>query len=356
VHMKIVLIEILDREGLWIGRALGRCCDLRSFKRILKLVKSSRNTAILPHQNADPDALCSAYALGFLLRAVNRKTNVDIVTTGGVGKVTKQVLDHVHMKTHQPRNLDRYDLVFTVDVNTFHQLGECAESLRDFRGAIVVIDHHSPDPDTLKDSSYALLNEKARSTAEIICDLYEELRVPVRRSVALALFLGIGYDTRHFALATSKTFKIVASLLEKGIDAQSAMRILQVPMTESERIARLKASQRVRIVKAGEWILASTHVGSHQASVARALLMLGADVAMAGGEKKGWTRVSLRSTQVFFDQTGIHLGRDIARQVGKLTHGAGGGHALSSGIYGQGEERSILDRSVTMMADRLKGK
>ncbi|MCJ7506384.1 DHH family phosphoesterase [Candidatus Bathyarchaeota archaeon] len=322
----------------------------------MRLIERSRNAAILVHQNADPDALCSGYALDFLLRELNKKIKVHLVAPEGVSKVTKRVLNHVRMKIRQPQDLGAYDLIFTVDTNTFHQLGKSGESLKHFRGAIVVVDHHNPDPHTLRTSTYAFSNEKATSTAQIIYGFYKELGLPMKRSVALALFLGIAYDTRHFALATSEVFKIVVDLLQRGIDAQKAMKILQAPMTESERIARLKASQRLRITKVGEWILVSTYVGSHQASVARGLLMLGADVAVVAGEKKGQTRVSLRCTQAFHDQTGVHLGRDIARQAGELIHGAGGGHALASGICGQGEVESVLDECMTVMTEKLKGK
>lgn len=342
-------------DQLLSGRLKQSCCgDLRGLQGVVKLVRVSKRAAILLHQNADPDALCSGYALGYLLKKLNKKISVDVVASGGANKVAKEVLNHVHVRLHEPEDLKAYDIVLTVDTNTFPQLGIYAKHLEGFEGEIVIVDHHNPDPNTCRASSHALLNENATSTAEIIYDVYKALRIPLTKSIALALFFGIAYDTRHFALATSEVFQIVADLVEAGIDTRKAMRILQIPMTESEKMARLKASQRLQITRVGQWILASTHVGSHHASVARALTMLGADVAVVAGGKKRQTWASLRSTQGFYNETGIHLGRDVARPVGELIRGTGGGHALSSGICGEGTGEMVLEECLNIMIKRLE--
>jgi phosphoesterase RecJ-like protein len=320
----------------------------------VKLTKISRRAAILLHQNADPDALCSGYALGFLLKKLNKKISVDVIASGGANKVAKGVLSNIHVRLREPEDLKAYDVVFTVDTNTFSQLGIYAKHIEAFEGEIVIVDHHNPDPNTCRASNHALLNENATSTAEIIYTFYKQLRIPLTRSVALALFLGIAYDTRHFVLATPNVFRIASDLAEAGIDTREAIRILQIPMTESEKMARLKASQRLQITRAGPWILAFTQVSSHHASAARALTMLGADVAVAAGGKKRQIQASLRSTQEFYNETGIHLGRDIARPVGELVRGTGGGHALSSGIRGEGIGEKILEECLNAMIKKLE--
>ncbi len=318
------------------------------------MVKASRRVAILSHQNADPDALCSAYALSFLLKKLNKRIRVHLVAPEGVSRVTRQILGQVRMRLQEPKNFESYDAVFTVDTNTLSQLGKYESLLEKFEGPVVVIDHHNPDPRTLEASSYIISDERASSTAEIVYGFYRELGLRLRRVVALALFLGIAYDSRHFALATSEVFKLTSELVSRGLDARKAMRLLQVPMTESERIARLKGSQRLFLKQVKGWVLATSHVGSHQASVARGLIMLGADVAIVAGEKKDRVRISLRSTQDFYDKTGIHLGRDVARPVGDLIKGAGGGHALSSGVYGYSKAIAVLEKCLNAITERLQ--
>ncbi len=318
------------------------------------MVKASRRAVILSHQNADPDALCSAFALSFLLRKLNRRVKVHLVAPEGVSRVTRQILGQVRMRLQEPQDLKSYDVVFTVDTNTLSQLGRYEELLEQFEGPVVVIDHHNPDPRTLKASSHVIADERASSTAEIVHRLCRELRLRPSRAVALALFLGMAYDSRHFALATSEVFKVAGELVSSGLDTRKAMRLLQVPMTESEKIARLKGSQRLLLRRVKGWDLVTSHVGSHQASVARGLIMLGADVAMVVGEKKDRLRMSLRSTQDFYEKTGIHLGRDVARPIGDLVNGAGGGHALSSAICGHGKAKVALERCLSVITEKLQ--
>lgn len=329
---------------------------MRKIRSILTLVEASKRAGILLHQNADPDALCSGYALSSLLKKLNRKILVDLIAPEGVSRVSRQVLSCIRMRLREPRNFTGYDVLFTVDTNTTSQLGRYQTLLEEFDGPVVVIDHHNPDPKTMLIASHIFSNEKASSTAQIIYKFYQELQLRPRRSVAFSLFLGLAYDTRHFALATSEVFKVASELVARGVDARKAMALLQVPMTESEKMARLKGAQRLLIKQVGGWILAASRVGSHQASAARSLTMLGADVAIVAGEKKNQVRVSLRSTQDFYDKTGIHLGRDVARPVGELIEGAGGGHALSSGICGRGEAKTALEQCLNAIVGRLENR
>jgi len=279
---------------------------------------------------------------------------VHLITPDGVSRVSRQILSRIPMRPLQPEDLRSYDIVLTVDTNTVSQLGKYQSLLEEFKGPIVVIDHHNPDPRTGKIATHSFPNDEASSTTQIVYGFYRDFRLLPRRLVAFAIFVGLAYDTRHFALASSKAFQIAGELVSRGIDARKAMRLLQVPMTDSEKIARLKGSQRLLIRRVKGWLLAMSHVGSHQASVARALIMLGADVVIVAGEKKNQVRVSLRSTQDFYDKTGIHLGRDVARPVGALIQGAGGGHGLSSGVYGCGKAKVALERCVEAIEKNLE--
>jgi len=329
---------------------------LRSSRYILRSIRNAKRVAIITHRNADPDALCSAYALGYLLRKLKRGVEVHLVAPQGISKVAKRIVEHLHIRLHDPQNLEEYDIVFTIDANTLLQLAEYGTRLRDYEGVVIVIDHHASDPRTLEVATHAIIDDKAVSVSQIVYSLYKRSKIPVSRPVAWALFLGIAYDTRHFALATSTSFKIAGDLVRRGVDAAKAIRLLHVPITESERIARLKGAQRLKITRVGRWVLASTYVGSHQASVARGLIMLGADVAMVSGGRKGEVQVSLRSTQDFYDSTGTHLGTDVARAVGELIHGAGGGHAIAAGIRGKDEEESVLTKCLQVLTEQLSKK
>ncbi len=124
-------------------------------------------------------------------------------------------------------------------------------------------------------------------------------------------------------------------------------------MDPSERIARLKASKRVKLIKINEWLIAFSNISAFQASAARALVSLGASVAIVAGEKGEKIQVSMRATRDFHEKTGVHLGRDIAKPLGEYLRGMGGGHAVSAGVNGSGEVEASLKRCARLLKEKL---
>jgi len=309
---------------------------------------------ILCHQNADPDAICSAYAFSKLLKRIKPDLEMIIASPEGISRLSKVILQHMPIKIHEEKPpFDMADLIIMLDTNTIQQLGDWGDSVKSAKSPIIVIDHHASHPETEKIAKIYIFDEEASSTCEIIYNLYRELGVKLSEDEAKALFLGITFDTKHFILAKSRTFKVLADLIEAGVNAQEALSTLSLPMDLSERIARLKACQRMRLMRVENWIIAFSHVGAYQASAARALIELGADIALVAGEKDGEVQMSLRSTREFYEKTGIHLGRDLARPLGEALRGMGGGHSTSAGVNGFGDHETAIKRAMEILKARL---
>ncbi len=312
------------------------------------------NSAVLfCHHNADLDSLCSAYAFGELLKRVNPGVEVTIAVPGGLSKLSRRVAQDLDIIVTPSPSISPTDIVVLLDVNTLEQLAGWGERIRNLAVPLLIIDHHAPHPETQKLSASLIVDEDATSTAEIVYRLWRESGIDIARHEALALFLGIAYDTRHFALAKSDTFRIVVDLIDRGVDVEKARRMVTLPMELSERLARLKAADRAKIHRIGEWIIAVSEVNAFQASAARALLRVGVDVAIVGGETDGELRISLRATQGFFEKTGLHLGRDVAAIVGKDIDGAGGGHGMAAGVNGKGDLATCLGTSLRLIREKL---
>jgi len=325
---------------------------LKTFKRLKSLIRKANSASILCHQNADLDAVCSAYALYSLLKRINKKLRIEIATPS-LSRISQRVLTHFPEKFVTKPHLEESDLIFAVDTNTIQQLGEWKDTVALRRSNLIVIDHHALHPRTSETALMVVCDETATSTCEIIYEIYQSFGVKPSRLDAVTMIVGIYYDSRHLLLAKSKTFQVLSDLTAYGLDMEKAVSILQVPVQESERIARLKATQRAQIRRIGKWIVSTTVVGSYQASVARALIMLGAHVAVVGGEKKGRLRISLRSTSDFYRKTKIHLGRDIAIPVGEQFQGMGGGHALAAGISGSGDIAQAITQCLGLISMRF---
>lgn len=324
-------------------REITSLIDERNAKRIL----------LLCHHNADPDAVGSAFAFSQLLKRLRPKLNIEIAAAQGPSRLSKFMLKSLPMTlTNQP-NIEEADVIVLLDTNTVQQLDEWGERVKASKAPIVVIDHHASHPETERLATLTVADETASSTCEIIYCLFEEAEAELTPIEAKALFLGIAFDTRHFILASSDTLKILADLTEVGVKAEETLSLLSLPMAPSERIARLKAGKRVKLSKIDNWLMAFSHVGAYQASAARALVALGAHVAIVAGQHDEKIQISMRASREFHEKTGVHLGRDVAKPLGEYLHGMGGGHAVSAGANGIGDIEASLKRCRRLLKGKL---
>lgn len=171
--------------------------------------------------------------------------------------------------------------------------------------------------------------------------------------VAQALLEAIVFDSSHLAIVSPSGLRAAVELMDAGADLTLARRELRSEPDYGEVMAKLKGAQRLRIYKVGGWVAAATLVGSFQAHVARALLYLGADLAIVGGESDGETRVSMRSTQRFADATKVQLGTQVAGEMAKRLGGHGGGHATAASFStGVGEDEA-MDATIKRVSELL---
>jgi nanoRNase/pAp phosphatase (c-di-AMP/oligoRNAs hydrolase) len=243
------------------------------------------------------------------------------------------------------------DLIITVDTNTLQQLGELREAVLGSGKPLVMIDHHAPHPENTKTAKFVICDERATSTCEMILQMYQDLRLRPSRIVCQALLIGLLVETGHLSIATRRTFESAYTLVRLGADPETAMETTRGSMDESERIARIKSAQRLRMVRVENWVVALSEVGSYHASAARALVGLGAHLAIVAGKRDDELTVSFRATKEFTSQTGIHLGTDLAAPLGMRMGGMGGGHATAAGANVKGEVKDALNLAVTIVRD-----
>lgn len=301
--------------------------------------KDLKKAAVVCHRNADADAYLSAYALSKLLRELAPRCDVTLVTPGGMTALTAKLSRRFPHKVVEA-SPDDYDLFVAVDVGDEALLQEWEGKMKGSKGVKVLVDHHPHRDRSAYD--HALVDEEATSAAEVVYGLYTKLRAEVDADTAQALLEGIMFDSSHLAIAGPGGLRAVVALLDRGADVALARRELRSKPDYSEVLAKLKGAKRLKIYRVGDWVIATTLIGSFQAHVARSLVYLGADVAIAGGETEGETRVSMRSTQRFAEGSGVKLGTDVAEPAAKALGGNGGGHATAASFSGSvGEEEAI---------------
>jgi phosphoesterase RecJ-like protein len=326
-----------------------------TFTEITQILEEShaRSVLLLCHHNADPDAVCSAFAFQSLLSKCMPSLTVEIGTGQGISRLSKHILKRIPITVNLKPDVEKADAIILLDTNTTQQLGQLTDRVTNTGAPIIVIDHHAAHPQTEQIAKLCITNEEASSTCEMIYDFYKQLNLKPSLNEAKALFLGITFDTRHFVLAKASTFKTISELSDIGVNPQEELSSLALPMDFSERVARIKACRRAKLIKVENWIIALSHVSAYQASAARALVDLGAHMAAVAGQKNDKIEISMRCTRDFNQVTGIHLGRDLAKPLGEYLQGMGGGHATAAGVNGVGFVEKGLKRCLRLVKEKL---
>ena len=329
---------------------------MNDFKKLLQILKESKASFVLLlcHRSADADAICSAYGLQGLLKRFLPDVVFEVGCPQGVNKPSKVILEHMPITVNQKPNIESADVIVFLDTNTIDQLDQVAETIKKSPAPKIIVDHHFPNPETTKMCSLCIIDEKAPANCEIVCRLFKQAKVTPSFDEAKALFIGISFDTRHFSLANAATLQIIAKLVSQGIDVQATLEEFNLPIDTSERLAKLKACKRAKIIRINEWIIAFSHVSAYQAPAAKALVDLGAHASAVAGEKNGKIEMSLRCTRQFSEETGINLGKDIATPLGEFLRGVGGGHAMAAGVSGVGEIEPTLKQCQLLLRQLLK--
>lgn len=310
-------------------------------KEVLEALKALEGkTLVLTHHNADVDAVASTLSLKTLL------SGFGVVSELGVAESVSKPAQKLAEKNNFVIDPDcsKYDNVILVETSVPEQLA----SVRNVR-ADVIIDHH-PAGKLADAAKAAWIDDRYKSCAQMVLELFREADVRIGREVALWLATGLTADTAHLRMAALKEFEDLVFLLKAGADFGDVLRLLETPVDLSERIAVLKAARRMDVWRIGDLLLAVSHVKSHEAASCRALVKMGADVAVVVAERENEVRISSRGRDWILGK-GIDLSV-IFREVGKIIGGSGGGHNLAGSA--NGPDKKAVDAALKHVRKELE--
>jgi phosphoesterase RecJ-like protein len=290
-------------------------------------------TLILLHGNADPDALASGFAVQ------QSFPEVTIGTSGGMDRLSKLLAAELGIKTVEDVTDVHSARLLILDTSGPEQLkGEY-----DLSNAIIV-DHHVRNDRWASAKEYYCDDTKS-SCSEIVYELLKSAHKSVSREVALALLYGMLTDTGYFKFAKPGALVAFSELMTThNIQMDEAMGLIGVDVDISERISQLKGAQRLKYWKVGDHVVAMSQGSAFEASVCKALINLGADIAFVGSQRGPEFRISSRATPDLV-RSGLHLGK-LLGNVGAETTNGGGGHPGAAGITGVGDVEAILNISA----------
>jgi len=278
------------------------------------------------HSQADLDAVGSAIALTHLIRVINpnliiRTLEPELSTLG------EKLLDISNFQ-FDPIKIDQVtppSLLILLDTNNIDS------NLIASKNQFVIIDHHIRTVLEVE-VTFDFQFETFRATAEIIASLYYHAKVSLTPQIIKSLLAGIVFDTRRFLYADRELFDCVNFLLRNNSDAYSeTLNLFSSSRSYSEKLACIRAAQRMKRHQINDKILLFSYVSSFEAAAARSLIFLGGDIAIVIANRKQETRISFRTTQNFPKETGLSLGRDIIPNLIDRFGGTGGGHDSAAG-------------------------
>ena len=177
-----------------------------------KILKNAVTIAIGGHIRPDGDCVGSSMGLYHYIRDNYNDKKVDVYLEEIPDKF--YCLKSTELIRHEIAEDKEYDLFISLDCGDKERLGFSAP-LFDKAKRTYCIDHHISNTGFAQDE-YTVAD--ASSTCELVYQLMEYDKISL--DTAEALYLGIVHDTGVFqyTCATPSTFRMAASLLEKGVD------------------------------------------------------------------------------------------------------------------------------------------
>lgn len=191
---------------------------------IKELLSTPKKIVIVSHRNPDGDAYGSSLALyHYLLKSQH---NVSIVSPNDCPDFLKWLPDQekiIIFENEQLKGselLKEAELIFTLDFNALHRVGKQMEDVLEKVSAMfIMIDHHK-QPDNYADYMYS--DASISSTSQMLYHFFEKIDAlnSIDETIATCLYTGIVTDTGSFKYAstTSVTHRIIADLIDKGIN------------------------------------------------------------------------------------------------------------------------------------------
>ncbi len=339
------------------------------------MITNNTNVAIVPHANADPDALAAACTLAYAIKYMNNSAVVKVLIPEGIGMESKKIAE-ICGKYGVPillikKRIDvanevlyKNSLCFLVDVASIEQVKILAEYFNRC-GYIIVIDHHDFHNYglNLTEDQHMLtfIDSKASSTSEIIFRILSFFNLSLPKDLLEMILAGIIWDTRRFLRASAETFECVAKLLEFGADYQKTQQLITLTKPYYTKTAKIKCVLRHRGYKISlgstDLYMAISEVGAYESDCATALINIGYDIAIVASEEE-----EIKATRVVYrvrdDNTVLQIidvYNDILKKVVQKLGGGGGGHRAAGAVVIGVPKASTIFREVIEIINELAG-
>lgn len=299
------------------------------------ILNSKKNIVIVTHWSPDGDAMGSS--LGLYNFLIQKDHNVNVITPNDYPPFLNwlpgndKVIDSNKNREEAESIIAKADIIFTLDFNSLKRIEHLGEPIERSRAIKILIDHHQQPEDYAK---FKFHDVRSSSTCELVYDFIHEIgeEKNINNQVATCLYTGIMTDTGSFRFAstTAKTHRVIADLIEKGVenaaihesiyDQNTEQRLKLLGYCLSEKLQVLPDFKTAYINLSAEELQRFKHKkGDSEGIVNYALSIYGIKLAAFIVERDGIIKLSLRSKGNF----------DVNKFA--RAHFNGGGHVNAAG-------------------------
>lgn len=311
------------------------------------LIDDASNVVIMPHKNADMDAIGSAIGVVKLVRmrgktayiALN-SVNVSIRNIMARLKEEKSLNGVVRTEAELSSLIDDKTLLIVVDHHkkSISEAPDLVDQIRDR----VVIDHHRRSGEFIESTELVFLEPYASSTAELVTELFTYMtdNVVLSKFESEALLAGITVDTKNFTVQTGvRTFEAASMLRRFGADPE----VVKKYFKEDYMVIKNRAD----IVRRSEIFMDDTIIGILEDKVDNSILI----AAQAADEMLSINGMKASFVAVKISNNETHVS---ARSLGEISvqlimEKLGGGGHLN-------QAATRIDLSVDLAVEELKRK
>src|ERR1041385_3764437 len=322
-------------------------------KQVHTLLQMSQHIVITTHHRPDGDAIGSSLALYHFL--VQEGHHVTVITPDEAPSFLAWMPGFENIVVYEKNvpsaaeKIKNASIIFCLDFNRIDRLDTLSEPVASSTAKKILIDHHL-DPETTFDFSFSF--PKSCATCELIYYFITGLDGKISTRVAECIYTGIMTDTQSFRFATmtADTHRIIAALLETGIqnhiihenvyDSYSENRLRLLGYAINNKL-KIYPELKTAVIALTKEELDRFHYvqGDSEGFVNYALAVEGIRIAAFFSEGDRIIKVSLRSK-------GNFSVKKIAEKYFE-----GGGHMNASG----GKLRASMDATVEKFLSAVKG-
>lgn len=202
--------------------------------KLVEKIKSSMSFLLFTHVRPDGDALGSSFGLRDALRAAGKKADVVI---------PYEMPDRYRSFFHGallPQDItdirNTYECVLVLDCATFERIETGGITLPVPGVPLLNLDHHRGNT-TVELSDISHVDPEASSTCHLAVQLAKECGLPLVKTAATSLLVGMMTDTGNFRFSntTGETLRTAAELLDCGAELEQAVNTIYFSKSMRQR-------------------------------------------------------------------------------------------------------------------------